>query len=337
MSLVIPFLISFALAPAEAGLSRSPSPVSEGPSESASDIKNRCSPIDLKSTLGPVRNQKDLSWCYAFTAADMMSQALRQERSKVLGFNKNETVRDDVSAVQMAHEYQKDNPGQSLLTSRGDGGYVNEALQSAFRRSKVCAESELDSQNGRSSASLRRLDAAAIAAGSNQTIDGARLLAETEVSRSCQRTTDHYSVVSVQENWRATKPGHGGAATDRRLRGAINAALEQGRIPGVSYRNFLSESAGEHGYHASTIVGRKVIEGECKYRIRNSWGLDCRGYRSPHRENCNRGEIWVSEKELLANTFTVDYIPPSANSHDRWTRQADKVRQMQGFTADGTR
>lgn len=40
-----------------------------------------CSSVDYRSELGPSRDQGDLSWCYAYTSADLISQRVKQKVS----------------------------------------------------------------------------------------------------------------------------------------------------------------------------------------------------------------------------------------------------------------
>lgn len=279
--------------------------------ETDRDVVNRCSPVDLRRTLGPVRDQQDLGWCYAFTAADLMSQALRQDKTRVLGLNESGAMRDDVSAMQMAHEYQR-TTGQSLNTAQSDGGVVQRALDSAFQRAQVCSESELSSAGGAAGAALaqfRNSQARRFDPGHFDMDRANRAAAEELIARACRRAIGTMHVVNVSQYQRAADPAYGGQALNDRFRRAIDTALGQGRIAGISYRNFLQGTDGLHGRHASSIVGRKMINGECQYMIRNSWGLSCEPYHEPYKSRCRAGHVWVTEKELMANVFAVDYIP----------------------------
>lgn len=279
------------------------------------DVIDRCYPVDLRRTLGPVRNQQDLGWCYAYTAADLMSQALRQDKSRVLGLNQSGAMFDDVSAMQMAHEYQR-KTGLSLNSAQSDGGVVQRTLDSAFERSKVCSESELTAQNRGQGSDLLRFQNGQARRFNPGTYDIHRAnqtAAEDLIARSCRRSIDSLSVVSVAQYQRATDPSYGGQGLNDRFRRAIDTALGQGRIAGISYRNFLQGAGGLHGKHASSIVGRKMINGQCQYMIRNSWGLSCSPYHEPYRSRCQKGHVWVTEDELMGNVFAVDYIRSEKN------------------------
>ncbi|MBX3019382.1 MAG: hypothetical protein KF767_15960 [Bdellovibrionaceae bacterium] len=297
----------------------------------AEDLRQRCSPVDLKKTLGPVRDQDNLDWCYAFTAADVLSQALRQEKKGVLGLTKDGFSRNDVSPIQMAHEVQKKHPSRNLVDSQSfAGGSVAEALKSALSRGQICTDQEMDSRGGSNSPGLRRLQERADterdeSADSLTTFN--RKLSEDEIKRYCRRAIDEFAITSVKDPVRSRynqkkRPAAEEAKVNQQMREALDSALNQGRIAGIGYDSFFKKPAGAH---ASSIIGRRIINGECHYRIRNSWGLSCKGYDAPYDKQCQMGEIWVKEKELLPHVFSVDYIPASDPRAREWQRTTDEV------------
>lgn len=299
------------------------------------DLRRRCAPVDLKSTLGPVRDQDNLDWCYAFTAADVLSQALRQEKKGVLGLTKDGFARNDVSPVQLAHEAQKKHPTRNLIDSQTfAGGSVGEALRSALARGKICTDRELDSRGGSNSPAMRRLHERSDlevpeGADAAERARVNRRLSEEEIARLCRRAVDEFPVTTVKDPVRSRanakkRPAAEEAKANLRMREALDDALNQGRIAGIGYDNFLQEAT-RHTAHASSIIGRRIINGECHYRIRNSWGLSCKGYVAPYDKQCRMGEIWVSEKELLPKVFSVDYIPASENRGREWRATTEEV------------
>lgn len=300
----------------------------------ANDLRKRCSPVDLKNTLGPVRDQKNLDWCYAFTAADVLSQALRQEKKGVLGLTKDGFSRNDVSPIQMAHEVQKKHPQRNLVDSQTfAGGSVAEALKSALARGKICTDREMDSRGGSNSPGLRRLTDRAETerdeSDETNTTTFHRKLSEDEIKRYCRKAIDEFPVTSIKDPVRSRYNSKKRSAAEEakvnlQMRDALDTALNQGRIAGIGYESFLQKPSGAH---ASSIIGRRIINGECQYRIRNSWGLSCEGYDSPYDKQCQMGEIWVKETELLPKIFSVDYIPASENRAREWKQTADEVNE----------
>lgn len=91
---------------------------------------------------------------------------------------------------------------------------------------------------------------------------------------------------------------------------SLDRRLEKGKPVIVGYRpnRFFLQQTDE--MHASIIVGREMRGGECKYLIRNSYGPGCGQYRPPYngRNNCNRGNFWVSEAELQSSLEFLEFF-----------------------------
>lgn len=90
----------------------------------------------------------------------------------------------------------------------------------------------------------------------------------------------------------------------------INKILDDFQPVGLVYQvdKVLVEPKMAFGGHASVISGRKIINGECHYQIRNSWGPDCTRnaiidniFTENHRIYsyfCDKGTFWVPEKDM---------------------------------------
>ena len=78
-----------------------------------SEARSTCSTIDLRASLGPPRDQGNTGWCYAFTAADLISQKLRTRVSAfdiATGFSFND--RSSISPNDRRFkEFVRKNPG----------------------------------------------------------------------------------------------------------------------------------------------------------------------------------------------------------------------------------
>lgn len=96
----------------------------------------------------------------------------------------------------------------------------------------------------------------------------------------------------------------------------VNEALDHGQIAIIQYnpdflvsdRNVPSRSGKLPSKHASSIVGRKILDGEAWYLLRNSWGANCSAYSKRNRANCTDGHIWIHERDLNKNLISATYL-----------------------------
>lgn len=67
------------------------------------------------------------------------------------------------------------------------------------------------------------------------------------------------------------------------------------------------KSKQEKADHASTVVGTRWNKenGQCEFKIRNSWGINCDLYHKEIRKNCVGGNIWISEKDINLRTAEI--------------------------------
>ncbi len=79
----------------------------------------------------------------------------------------------------------------------------------------------------------------------------------------------------------------------------------------ISYcSNFLIEgkqfNKRDCGYHASLIIGHRLVNHKDEFLIRNSWGTDCSKYHSDWK--CTSGNIWVDADILIKNTTDYNFF-----------------------------
>lgn len=240
-----------------------------------------CSPVDLRSTIGPVRDQQDLGNCYAQTATDVLSQAIRQSQKGTLA------RMDSISVAQTTFRY-KSSKNQKTLS---DGGDVKDALDALIADGRICTEMSEFNTSAAKKSDIYKLDSKAMLEA---------------IQEKCKKTLN--GTYKVNSQFFADKDA---------LIETLNRALNQGRLAGITYNpSFLLKSP--NGAHASSIVGRKMINGECHYLLRNSWGLSCKPYNETYAKKCNAGYIWVDESSLKSHSSTVDYIPATQAQQDTW-------------------
>lgn len=91
----------------------------------------------------------------------------------------------------------------------------------------------------------------------------------------------------------------------------LDQQLDKGRIVGLSYHSKILYSpfqTNRGGYHASTVVGRKFNKEskKCEYIIRNSYGKSCEIYYKEYK--CVDGHIYIPRSILNQTMFAIDYI-----------------------------
>jgi hypothetical protein len=297
--------------------------------------KSDCTDINMAALLGPVRDQTDKGWCYAFSAAELVTFRLGPETNK---FNRR------VSAADIAFQFNHENTSWFSKVFRGsdigetEGGWMNLALKAALKNQGFCLEKNAPSEGF----AFGKLD---------QTIEDIRSIVEAQ-----NPSADHFcfSYLRVQDmfpgidldsygkilfaagndNWEYFKQLNRQNCEGKRnnydistdaivnlkresdgqdsMASAIDYQLSKKNILSIAF-NAQMMGREYYGGHAVNIVGRKYDEKEktCKYLLRNSWGNGCSSKIYSHL--CAKeypGHLWVSKERLMKYTFDVTYIKP---------------------------
>jgi hypothetical protein len=306
--------------------------------QTCSDVMNLKEPLSLNRP----RNQDSVGWCYAYTASDLLSNALGK----------------NVSAVQLSGLYN-DKFISKVFTS-GEGGYVVSTLEEA-QKYGVCLESDLPSEDyefsqlginlemlfkktrelgknyskrivtttrGKDSqttskpmftkaqvmadiclnsqvavSSLQQLFPRLTLEQISEILLKSGVNAFTEMTKSCQREKDSIlSSLEIKREWRSSQ-----------LYKTIDEQLSKGNILGISYNFDMLEDSKKGGFfmnHASSIVGRRFNDKtmSCEYLLRNSWGTSCNGYSEDYE--CSNGHVWINEESFKHKNsiFEVEYV-----------------------------
>lgn len=301
-------------------------------------LAENCSPVDLASEMGPIRNQGDIGWCYANAAADLLSYRYRKELNgqsvsalyTALLFNKAvyektgisrfspKTIEESGSvalSLQLAMRNgfcprTKDNQfmsfgektslekklkiGLNLKRLYDQKKYSDLKSQIAILRSKNSIISEIPDHR------LYKILEASTAENflkniADELCEGEKFFPSTESD------VDLLALPSLSPvKWP--------------LFAKINHELSRRRPVAITYFASFFESWAspleQSDRHASVIVGRELRGEQCYYKIRNSWGSGCTGYRNPDLKgvNCDQGHLWVSEekfKKYLYATISI--------------------------------
>lgn len=281
-----------------------------------------CSPMDVSKDLGPVRNQDTVGWCYAFTAADLLSYKMKQR----------------ISATDIAMNYSdgwiKDLSKKYFSKNETDfsGGEIYTAIGKAQERG-VCLEKNLpDTDNGLGELKYQMDRIESFQENPRRDCEAdLRSLQNLFPKVSLQdylkiiKTANRANFMKVLQNTschpriKRQKPFeiHTEQALIREFSNTekifqnIDQQLSKNNVVGVAYdRNtvLFNQEDGASSPHASVIVGRQFNKGsgQCLYLIRNSDGPSCAPY--PKEFKCVKGNIWIPKEVLARKVTSVTYI-----------------------------
>ncbi len=296
--------------------------------------KEKCTSVDVSGRLGPVRNQTDKGWCYAFTAAELVGYRLGPETAN---FSRR------ISAADIAFRYNEENTSwfskffSSADPGIAEGGLMGDALKTALSKGGFCLEKNAPSEEY----SFGRLD---------ETIRDIRDIlnqprpSKDEYCYTYLRVQDMFPGIDLdtysnilseagRDNWEYFRLlNEKNCAGKRNTYGidpenivdltkknskietmldALDYQLGKKNIASIGFRmNMIAQNGGDGG-HGVTVVGRKYDEESksCQYLLRNSWGNGC---PSIVKKNLcakdHSGHLWVSRELLEENTFHLTYI-----------------------------
>ena len=304
-----------------------------------------CSQIDLRTEqLSHVRNQKKLSWCYAFSAADMLGYA----------YDLNEPV----SAADVAINYNSSDLGlfsrwlKETFGHRPSGGDQDDFMmphQTGFNkvaldramRDGYCPERIFPSElwvkltkvNGRWMESKTDLKTAMLdiyALLKNQSSFSKFNLPYYFRFKNVESEGAFYDLIkgATTSNFYAKLRNQ--VCRDDRISFAeshkvlmtlkdgvaftvLNRQLNKGRVVGMDYdARILSDSRNQSirisELHTSVIVARRwsQVAQQCQYLVHDSHGNQCTRY-DPSYE-CLGGQVWIDESKIYSNLLSFVYM-----------------------------
>lgn len=304
--------------------------------------EQNCTPLDLRNeTLGQVRNQKKVSWCYAFTAADMLGHTFN-ESEKVsaadiaIGYNQtraglfmrwldlNILNRKDPELRSMAHQtgFNK----LALIHAMKEGWcpervFSSEAWTKKTRTPQGWTEAQiplaqamleisalhdikgsLNPQNIPYYYSFKNIDAPAFVQ-LLQTKKVANIYSglRKAVCRDDRRPFDY--------RWKVKM-----VVKNAKIFSRISEQLETGRLVGLDYDSRIYPNSTHRGFkiselHTSSLVGRRwnQANNSCEFLVRNSYGDDC-SVRYDARHDCESGNVWLDESQIYGSMTSIVYM-----------------------------
>nr|WP_295905428.1 C1 family peptidase [uncultured Bdellovibrio sp.] len=279
-----------------------------------------CTTVDLRKDLGPVRNQDGVGWCYAFSAADMITFK-----------NKGRAY---VSASDVATQYISQQQNISITSGpivTFGGGVPVEAMKIAAKKG-VCTEASVPSEVNRGSDiyeayyNLFRISKSLQTTGQGKEYCAGAAQAyqkffpsssPQEIARTIATEPPWRVVAKLQSKNCPTRYSAGFGEND------VTAETNKTKIPQVIKNQFdlkkpvmisypikliMKKHPTADGMHASVLVGRKfnAKTKKCEYLIRNSFGRSCDGYNKSLK--CESGNIWVAENDLFESVADITYF-----------------------------
>lgn len=280
-----------------------------------------CSALDYRGKrLGPVRDQGASQWCFAYSAADLISYESGQQ----------------VSASGIALNYLAGgvNIFDKVFHGRGDDGkgFASEAIESS-RKTGACLEEHLksDPQAFREYIILRgkdfKLDPLAqkywdichkptCREGFQSSLFPIENFCDVWEIVSGGKLTSNESLAKRADLLCGPKVKFASAPPTYQISNIANpnfrkwfdTALESGRPVEIGYSDYIW-SADQGATHSSLVVARRSVGARCKYLVRGSYGPTCKGVDARFEcEKLDPGNVWVDGDQLFKYVDEATYF-----------------------------
>lgn len=300
-----------------------------------------CTSLDFRNdVLGDVRNQRDVAWCYGFTAADMLGNT--------------HYVPEKISAAHISMSYNDTKLGRlarwlSINIIKPTEENRSVAHQTGFNMFAIrkaqatgwCPERVLPSEFWTKMVRVSdtwveviqplkesMLDIAALYKNRHaltadtlpyyfafKNVDAAKFLELLQTKKLDNFYADLSEEVckdDIQEfdkHWKVKM-----VIRNSRIFGRLNEQLNLGRVVGLDYdsrvlANLKNPKLSLSELHTSTIVGRrwKAETQSCQYLVRNSYGQEC-STRYDAGIECEAGHLWLDESRIYPNMTSIVYM-----------------------------
>lgn len=296
--------------------------------------KETCSSVDVSRRLGPVRNQTDKGWCYAFSAAELVGFRLGPDTAN---FSRR------VSAADIAFRYNEENTSwfskwfSSTDTAMEEGGWMGDALKASISKGGFCLEKNAPSEEfafGQLDDTIRDIrDILNQARPSKEEycytylrvqdmFPGVDLDTYSEILSAAGRDNWEYFRLLNEKNCAGKRNTYGlesDSVVDLNTKNskidtlldALDYQLGKKNIASIGFDTKMIKADGNGGGHAVTVVGRKYDDEtkSCKYLLRNSWGDGCPSVvKKSVCAKDHSGHLWVSREDLEKHMIHLTYI-----------------------------
>lgn len=292
--------------------------------------QNSCTPLDLRNhTLGPARNQGDISWCYAFTAADMLAHTFKRNTpisAADVAINYNQSAFGRVMSVFIPNDAGKPHEtgfNKAALIQAMKDGFCSEEIFPSEIWTKVTAGNEEQVPMPQAMTEIAKLHAMRdqLNVGNLPFYYKFKHVGKTEFLAllKTKKLRNFYNDLRTTvcksdreespEKWKVKM-----VFKNPKIFSRISEQLELGRLVGLDYDSRILESKKHRGVkllnlHTSPIVGRRwnKEQNTCEFLIRDSYGPQCTS-RYDVNYDCEDGHIWLNEDEIYGNMTSIVYM-----------------------------
>lgn len=294
------------------------------------DSPKNCPTVpSMSKQMGPIRNQEDLGWCYAFVAADLVGYKLKK----------------NISAADIAVVYNAAHPDyglqdltywiQGLANPKPlSGGFVASAYSASIDHGGFCTEDIIKSE-AFSGDSTKKVFSALITYLNKENLSEAnRLMAQKIFPKAPNllklEKVEGTIAYQMKELTKLackgkriipnSKPVQFDMDADnlsaQTLVNTVDRELSIKNPVGFTYelRSIKNKSSNPSIWsteviHESIITGRfynKKIKA-CVYEVRNSWGPNgCKTFKYP--KSCRKGYYWITRNQLRNMIRRIEYL-----------------------------
>jgi len=288
--------------------------------KSCTEVDIRTKNPNLKDFLSTPRNQDSIGWCYAFSAADLLSVHLGRP---VSALHMSAIFNNAIAQVDSKDKAYRINVSFNDIY---EAGRTHMALNSAMKEAFICSEKAMpfdmqhekdiykliktieslkekmkqpqlkDQVDCENCKDILKITSDPIFKNANFS-EIQTLLASNELNISLKNFIDKsckerikvakFKLVMIPKPTEKTKVEYFKK---------VNDALDFGKPISISYYlNFVTK---EKGSHSNSIIGRRWKNNKCEYNIKNSWGKSCASYLKGIDCNLREGSFWVNEDKM---------------------------------------
>lgn len=291
------------------------------------DIANNCSDVDLRSGFNgePPRDQDGIGWCYAYSAADLLSFKLGKNIS---AFDIANTFNDQENLSWFNQNIY------GVKESDAEGGWIKDSIDYTLKKG-LCLEDSVRSSDFRFAevasfiealrslekdkaqndfvdcSKINRADWRQVfpELSNSQVVDVLYRAGKNEILREMIKEGCHAKRIrdlKIKTNMIRTY----NQEEKHKILSAIDGQLNNQNIIGISYYSSILRGplTSLYGEHASTIVGRRYNKSNrtCEYLVRNTWGDSCSGYYKNYE--CEKGNAWIPRNQIAKGVFRATYL-----------------------------